>query len=303
MKKTPVFIILFAVAITIVFIILNKDMKTRNINTDKMFSIRRNIEFIYKNNSTHIDTSSIQKYRDSTYNSLSERIKSNTQFVFYVPENYCNDCFIQEYNKLMKMPTKMQRNTIILTSFEKNRDVRLWVKDKEIKYPIYNCSDKSFLQEIASRGKISFFTVDTTYTLKHLYIPIIFIPEQSEEYYNFIKNNIFNINIEELSINNTKADIVKKKHDFGNISLGDTVFTEFSIKNIGDEPLVIKRVDSSCDCTITEWERKPVAPNTETIIKVKYAAYKIGSFSKRISVSTNTENGIIQFTIYGNVTN
>ena len=50
-------------------------------------------------------------------------------------------------------------------------------------------------------------------------------------------------------------------HDFGDILVTDgPVSATFTATNIGDKPLVIYSVVSSCGCTDVEWTRQPLKP-------------------------------------------
>ena len=54
------------------------------------------------------------------------------------------------------------------------------------------------------------------------------------------------------SLNNTEVKIIGREHDFGNVSLGDTLSHTFVVKNIGSNILTLKNVLPSCKCVIVE---------------------------------------------------
>ncbi len=63
----------------------------------------------------------------------------------------------------------------------------------------------------------------------------------------------------------------KTVHDFGDILVSDgPVTATFSVKNLGDKPLLIYNVVSSCGCTNVEWTRKPIAPGEAGTIKATF---------------------------------
>ena len=63
----------------------------------------------------------------------------------------------------------------------------------------------------------------------------------------------------------------KTVHDFGDIMLSDgPVSATFTATNIGDKPLVIYNVVSSCGCTDVEWTRQPLKPGESGTIKATY---------------------------------
>lgn len=46
----------------------------------------------------------------------------------------------------------------------------------------------------------------------------------------------------------------------GRLRHGERAVKEFSVKNTGNAPLVISKVDSDCGCIMTEYERSPLMP-------------------------------------------
>ncbi len=63
----------------------------------------------------------------------------------------------------------------------------------------------------------------------------------------------------------------KTVHDFGDILVSDgPVTATFSVKNVGDKPLLIYNVVSSCGCTNVEWTRKPIIPGEAGTIEATF---------------------------------
>lgn len=92
-------------------------------------------------------------------------------------------------------------------------------------------------------------------------------------------------------------------HDFGVInSRGSDVECNFTIRNMGDKPLVIERVVTSCSCTKAHLSRKPLAPGESREMRVTYEVRKmpIGLFSKSILIfSSSYDEDMMRFTITG----
>ncbi len=82
----------------------------------------------------------------------------------------------------------------------------------------------------------------------------------------------------------------QKEHDFGKITQGEKVRTEFVFENIGDVNLIISDARGSCGCTVPEWPRKPIAPGEKGVIKVEFNSEgKSGVQEKSITIVTNGE--------------
>ena len=84
-------------------------------------------------------------------------------------------------------------------------------------------------------------------------------------------------------------------YDFGKIAQDVPVVAEFSFKNTGKTPIVVKSAQGSCGCTVTEFPQTPILPNQTAIIKGTFNAKAVGAFAKTITVETNTETTVLNF--------
>ena len=63
----------------------------------------------------------------------------------------------------------------------------------------------------------------------------------------------------------------KTVHDFGDISVNDGPQTcTFTVKNVGQEPIAIYEVVTSCGCTDASWTREPLQPGKTGTISATY---------------------------------
>lgn len=90
-------------------------------------------------------------------------------------------------------------------------------------------------------------------------------------------------------------------HDYGDILLDSDGTYYFEFKNIGEEPLMINRVRSTCGCTIPEWPRIPIEPGKTNKIAVKYNTALPGSFMKSIVVYSSAVNSPVKLVVKGKV--
>ena len=115
---------------------------------------------------------------------------------------------------------------------------------------------------------------------------------KSEENASALKKNI-----------TTTISIEKNSFDFGTIKQNDSVKFDFSFKNTGDKPLIIRSVQASCGCTVPKWDANPVKPGATTKIQVVYKPKitDIGIIKKSIAVNVNTDSIIHILYMNGNV--
>lgn len=82
----------------------------------------------------------------------------------------------------------------------------------------------------------------------------------------------------------------KETYDFGKIPLTKPVSVEFKFVNVGDEPLILTKVETTCGCTVPTYTQTPVKKGEAGIIKVTYTP--AGSplpFSKSITITSNAK--------------
>ncbi|MFT5258174.1 MAG: hypothetical protein ACI9KF_001816 [Arenicella sp.] len=77
--------------------------------------------------------------------------------------------------------------------------------------------------------------------------------------------------------------------DYGKINKGADGERIFVFTNIGDAPIIIQNVQSSCGCTIPEKPEKPIMPGEKGEIKVSYDTKRVGGFYKEITITSNAK--------------
>ena len=99
----------------------------------------------------------------------------------------------------------------------------------------------------------------------------------------------------------TTVEAEQNEIEIKNLQVGKTSEAVFRLKNTGNVPLAIIMVESSCGCTVPEWEKQPVTVGQITEIKVKITPEEQKYFRKSIIVHCNTESGRIDLYIKGSV--
>ncbi len=100
-----------------------------------------------------------------------------------------------------------------------------------------------------------------------------------------------------------KVKLDKEVHDFGTITEGDMVETEFVVTNAGEVDLIISDAKGSCGCTVPQPPKDPIKPGASAPIQVSFDSNgKPGAQEKTVTLMTNTENGHETFRIKATVT-
>ena len=105
------------------------------------------------------------------------------------------------------------------------------------------------------------------------------------------------------SINAQEFKFESETIDYGKIDKGANGERIFTFTNVGDQPIIIKNIQSSCGCTVPEKPEKPIMPGENGEIKVSYDTKRVGGFSKSITIFSNATEAAKVIRIKGIVNN
>jgi hypothetical protein len=114
---------------------------------------------------------------------------------------------------------------------------------------------------------------------------------------------LFALFFNQLAFSQAELMVKETTFDFGKIKAGsDTLWHSFEIKNIGNEPLQISDVKTSCDCTLADWPKGEIAPGKSALIKGGFKIEgKSGTFEKNIILYANTAPAVTILTLKGEI--
>lgn len=98
-----------------------------------------------------------------------------------------------------------------------------------------------------------------------------------------------------------KMEFKSETIDYGEIKKGSDGLRVFEVKNIGDAPLVIEDVKSSCGCTVPKKPETPIMPGETGKIEVKYDTNRPGPIRKTVTVYSNSDEPVKALKIKGTV--
>jgi hypothetical protein len=77
-------------------------------------------------------------------------------------------------------------------------------------------------------------------------------------------------------------------YDFGKIPLDKPAVYSFNFTNVGDLPLIISKIETTCGCTVGEYTKTPVKKGEKGFVKVTMTPAGVAlPFNKAITVSSN----------------
>lgn len=93
----------------------------------------------------------------------------------------------------------------------------------------------------------------------------------------------------------------KLEFDYGSIPYNGNGECVFTFTNIGNVPIILSNVRTSCGCTAPDWSREPIAPGQKGEVKVAYRTTIVGNFNKTVMVYSNAQPSPVILSIKGNV--
>ena len=129
--------------------------------------------------------------------------------------------------------------------------------------------------------KITNFTLLNT-TIMKKFITIIFIGILS-----FSVNAQVKTTEKVVDPNAPVIEFQKDVIDYGKIERKSDGKRVFVFTNKGESPLIIKRVQSSCGCTVPKYSKEPIMPGKTGEIEVIYDTNRLNGFSKTLTVYSN----------------
>lgn len=88
-----------------------------------------------------------------------------------------------------------------------------------------------------------------------------------------------------IRFHHTKFHYGKLKEDLGQ------AIHRFTFTNVGNKPLKITNVHSSCGCTTPNWSQDSIQPGDSGFVETSYETYnRIGEFAKTVTVYSNASN-------------
>ena len=94
----------------------------------------------------------------------------------------------------------------------------------------------------------------------------------------------------------------KETHDFGKLTVGKPVSVDFKFTNLGDEPLIISNVESTCGCTVPKYTNAPVKKGESGVITVTFnSSAEQPGFTKAVTIHSNAKTPVKVLYIKGEV--
>ena len=177
------------------------------------------------------------------------------------------------------------------------KEIQFILKREQFDYPVCFDMDDSFnkLNHLSSNMLFQTFLLDKDNKIVAIGNPIHNFKVR-ELYLKIIRGGEIN---DEKTIE-TEIDIDKTSISLGNFDWQKEQKVFFTLKNIGDKPLVVEYVNTSCGCISVDYSKEPVQMGKKMTLNITYKADHPEHFNKTITVYCNVESSPIKLTILGN---
>lgn len=233
------------------------------------------------------------------------QIDKQYRVLTYVDSTGCTSCKLKftEWKKFMQEIDSLQLESVQFLFFlcpKKSMEIYQSLRINRFYYPvcINNKDELNKLNNFSSNMTFQSFLLDQENKVIAIGNPID-NPKVKELYLKIIQGERVERE-DESRVIRTKVDIGKTSVSLDDFDWHKEQKVTFSLKNIGDKPLVIEDVNTSCGCTTVEFSKEPVRFGRSLDLHVTYKADHPEHFSKTITVYCNVESSPIKLTILGN---
>ncbi|MCF0159926.1 MAG: DUF1573 domain-containing protein [Bacteroidaceae bacterium] len=93
----------------------------------------------------------------------------------------------------------------------------------------------------------------------------------------------------------------KQANNHGSVLWANPVTSVFQVTNVGDSPLEINDVQTSCACMVVDWPKQPIEPGQSGKILAVFDAKALGHFYKEVEVHSNVSAEPVYLQMEGKV--
>lgn len=176
-------------------------------------------------------------------------------------------------------------------------DLRYIIRRDTFTHPVcLDVSDKfNILNHFPSEKAFQTFLLNKKNKIIAIGNPIL-NPKVKELYLKILAGNISKTTTTSM----TEVAIDNLKLDFGSFIHSEIQERSFVLTNIGEAPLIVQDITTSCGCMKTRYVKKPIPPGEKLEITVIYEAEQAEYFNKTIAIHCNIKSSPIILRIVGN---
>ncbi len=224
--------------------------------------------------------------------------QSAHKVLVFVDSVGCTSCKLQlqRWKELIQYTDSVTQGAVPFLFFfqsKNRREIRYLLKRDNFDLPV--CLDES-----DALNRLNHFSSDSRF---HTFL----LDEDNRVV--LVGNPIHNLSVKELYLKEmvnkptqlqlkTRVEVLETSVDLGAMQVGESKEAVFRLTNVGEQPLVIVDVATSCGCAHPSFEKRPANPGETLQVKVNMTPEKKGYFAKVIRVKCNTKQ-LVKLTVKG----
>lgn len=218
--------------------------------------------------------------------------QSDFKIIQYVDSLGCASCKLQiakwkNFVTYLDSVTNQKVPCIFFFHPQRKRELKIELKKEHFDYPVCFDMDDEFnkLNKLPSDMLFQTMLLDKDNRVIAIGNPI-YKPQIKDLYLNLIMGKK---NKKEIDATKTIAAISSNEIDFGSFDWEMKQDSVIYLTNKGTAPLVIHDIETSCGCTVAEYDPAPVLPNKTIPVTVSFKADRPETFNKTIIIHCNTD--------------
>jgi hypothetical protein len=238
--------------------------------------------------------------KDTTATLCTGLFEKEYKILLYIDSLGCTNCKLHlfEWKWLIEERDSLEMDKLSFLFFfhpKDKKELRFMFKRDRFDYPVFIDEDNNIdrLNHFPTQSQYQCFLLD-----KDNRVLMVGNPVSNQKIWELYKQTVSG-QTQTDATPITSVSIEQSEMEISNLQAGKKSVAIFKLKNTGNKPLLIARVDASCGCTVPAWEKKPIEPGEETAITLEITPEETGFFHKTIRVYCNVEKGVIPLAIKG----
>lgn len=232
--------------------------------------------------------------------------KGKYKIVHYVDSAGCTSCKLnlKQWDEFIFYMDSVTGHTVPCLFYihtKQKRELKIALKENGFDYPVCLDMENEFyrLNKFPMTPLLQTFLLDENNRIVGMGDPVR-NPHIKELYLNLISGKRRKQEMEQAR---TTVELSSKEIDFGTFLWEEKQDTVVRLINIGDKPLVVYNIATSCGCTVVDYSKQPARPGESLNLKVSFEAERPEYFRKNIVVHCNADNSPLVFWITGHARN
>jgi hypothetical protein len=240
--------------------------------------------------------------KDTVSDACRALLEAEYKVLLYVDSSGCSNCRLKlsQWETLMSESDSLFQGRLSFLFFfqpKSKKELTILFRNEKFSHPVFidmkNAVNR--LNHFPAKPEYQCFLLDKTNKVQMIGNPAV-----SPKIWALYKQSIsgqtheHTVPVTSISMSSTEIKLTDLQKDKKSVAT-------FTLKNTGNQPLLINSVNASCGCTKPVWNRRPVASGKETAITLEIQPEDVGFFHKTVQVYCNTEKGVITFVLTGEV--